>query len=305
MWERRTSDPRARRRRRRGAAGTAANPTTTVRAAAATRCGITPTPGRPSGRRWPRPPGRRTRRRREGVDIGRRSPRSTVIPCTFIATSSRPFASPTSTNTRQAPGTTATAPPAQGRALAERPTITTRRLPKRVTRARRRAGSRAVPASRRAAPPERPCPEPARSWMAGRREKIDANSTPLRAKTTVIATRARHTWAPGSGSTGPAQRARRFRNGTTVFRKRFGRGAAESGSRWLALRSSTTRAPRIREPGQGARAPRHRAVGQGRAVGVQRDVDLLGVQEPQAEGRAAGVWRSALAASMSSRSRRG
>ena len=39
--------------------------------------------------------------------------------------------------------------------------------------------------------PNAPSPIPARSWIAGRREKIDANIAPLSANTAVTATRAR------------------------------------------------------------------------------------------------------------------
>src|SRR5919106_4408546 len=41
------------------------------------------------------------------------------------------------------------------------------------------------------ASPRAPSPMSTRSWIAGRREKIDANSTPFRAKIAVTATRAR------------------------------------------------------------------------------------------------------------------
>ena len=48
----------------------------------------------------------------------------------------------------------------------------------------------------------------------------------------------------------------RFRNGTTVFRKRFLLGAAESGSRWLVPRSSTMRGRRILDRSTSRLAPR-------------------------------------------------
>ena len=69
--------------------------------------------------------------------------------------------------------------------------MTSGRLPKRATSAPATAwlASRPSIAHSRASP-SAPSPRPVRSWIAGSREKIVANMAPLRANTTVTATRA-------------------------------------------------------------------------------------------------------------------
>ena len=70
--------------------------------------------------------------------------------------------------------------------------ITSGRLPRRVISGPATSWLESSPIiEHSSASPSAPSPMSTRSWIAGRREKIDANSAPLRAKIAVTATRAR------------------------------------------------------------------------------------------------------------------
>ena len=69
------------------------------KAETATRCGTTPTPAAAITPPAAAPASAPNEKKACSEDsTGRRSPRSTVIPCTFIATSRTPLASPTTRN---------------------------------------------------------------------------------------------------------------------------------------------------------------------------------------------------------------